>query len=61
MTFDEKMKRKEELRKEIEELTDDIKFELSLNPDNGTVSFLQWQRYCAEKKLEELDKENVED
>lgn len=51
---------KEKLRKEIEDLIDQIATERSFNENKGTISFLQYQLWYAQKKLKEMDELPIE-
>lgn len=47
---------KEELRKEIEKLLDEIKTEREFNEDSGNLSFLYYQLYELQNRLELMSK-----
>lgn len=49
------MSEREKIEKEIEDLKDSIEIERSFNEHNGTISFLQWQLYCAREELKRIE------
>lgn len=56
MNFEEKMDKKEELRKEIENLLEEIELEKSFDENSDDLSFLYWQLYDLQNKLYDLEK-----
>lgn len=51
---EKRLRKKEELRKEIESLLDDIKLEKSFNENSGNLSFLYYQLWQLQKELEKM-------
>lgn len=50
------MEEKEKIRQEIESLLEEIKLEKSFNADSGSLSFLYYQLYQLQSRLETLSK-----